>query len=144
MLEELIGQVRMDKGLTLEADVKPKAPGMKYKHYAPKGDLTIIEGEQQRVVEEINRLAAEKCEQGFRVGIIAAGETAACYSRGIVKCIGSRKDEEAIARQLYRVLREFDTLEAEYIYSEAFETPRMGQAIMNRLLKAAGHQIIKV
>ena len=144
MLEELIGQVRMDRGLTLEAGVRPKAPGMKYKHYAPKGDLTIVEGPGQRVVEEINRLAQEKCLQGFRVGIIAVEETAPSYTQGMVKCIGSRKDEESIARQLYRVLRDFDALEADYIYSEAFETPRMGQAIMNRLLKAAGHKIIKV
>ena len=89
-------------------------------------------------------MAQEKCLQGFRVGIIAVEETAPSYTQGMVKCIGSRKDEESIARQLYRVLRDFDALEADYIYSEAFETPRMGQAIMNRLLKAAGHKIIKV
>lgn len=144
MLEQLIGPVRMDRGLELETEAKPKAPGMKYKHYAPKGDLTVVEGPCRRVQEEINRLTREKLSQGFRVGIIASDETASGYPEGAVKRIGSLSDEEEIARGLYRVLREFDQEEADYIYSEAFDTPRMGQAIMNRLLKAAGHQIIEV
>lgn len=144
MLEAIIGQVKMDKGLTLESGVQPKAPGMKYKHYAPKGDLTIVEGSEERVKETINRLTEEKLKQGFRVGVIATDETSASYAHGIVKSIGSRRKEETIARHLYRVLREFDQEDVDFIYSESFATPRMGQAIMNRLLKAAGHQIIEV
>jgi len=78
------------------------------------------------------------------VGIIATEESLSAYPEGIVKCIGTRKQEESIARHLFGVLREFDDSGVQYIFSEAFDTPQMGQAIMNRLLKAAGQQKIKV
>ena len=60
-----------------------------------------------------------------------------------MKSIGARADEASIARHLYGILREFDDDQVEIIYSEAFDTPDMGQAIMNRLLKAAGHKLIE-
>ena len=61
-----------------------------------------------------------------------------------MKCIGTRNDEESIARHLIAVLREFDDCGVNYIYSESFDTPQMGQAIMNRLMKAAGQKKILV
>ena len=76
--------------------------------------------------------------------MIAADETAASYGGYIVKDLGSRQTDKEIARRLFRVLREFDDEEVDVILSESFETPRMGQAIMNRLLKAAGHRVISV
>ena len=81
---------------------------------------------------------------GKRVGIIAAQESCSLYPKGTVKCIGSREKEETIAHNLYEILREFDQCQVDQIYSEAFYTPQMGQAIMNRLLKAAGHKVISV
>ena len=63
---------------------------------------------------------------------------------GEVVSIGARSDEDAIAKHLYKLLRDFDEKEVDIIYSESFATPRIGQAIMNRLLKAAGHQVITV
>lgn len=75
---------------------------------------------------------------GEKVGVIATEETKGLYEGGIVKSIGSRKDELSIARHLSGILRDFDELKVDRIYSEAFDTPRMGQAIMNRLMKAAG------
>lgn len=145
MLQETLGEVRMDRGLLKTNDnIRPKAPGMKYRHYAPKADLSIVEGNIVKVVKEINRFAAEAEACGEQIGIIATEETLAYYPRGIVKSIGSREEEETIAHNLYEVLREFDQCQVSAIYSEAFYTPRMGQAIMNRLLKAAGHKIINV
>ncbi|MDO5425594.1 MAG: L-threonylcarbamoyladenylate synthase [Eubacteriales bacterium] len=145
MLEEVVGEVQIDQALIRDdSTVRPKAPGMKYKHYAPKADLKIVEGPQEAVVREINRLIGEKTLQGEKVGVIATEETKELYQEGLVKSIGRRMDEESIGRHLYSVLREFDESEVSQIYSEAFETPKMGQAIMNRLVKAAGHQIIKV
>lgn len=145
MLQEILGEVRMDKGLLItDSNVRPKAPGMKYRHYAPKADLTIVEGEEAAVLREINRFAAEAKELGMQVGIIATDETAGKYPVGIVKSIGSREDEDSIGHHLFEVLREFDHCNVCAIYSEAFYTPRIGQAIMNRLLKAAGHKIISV
>ena len=146
MLEEVLGEeVRIDPGI-IEADSnrKPKAPGMKYKHYAPKADLILVEGETNRVVEEINRLTMQAGQQGKRVGVIATDETMARYHSDCTVSIGARADEDAIARHLYKILREFDELNVDVIYSESFATPRIGQAIMNRLLKAAGHQVVTV
>ena len=128
----------------LKADVKPKAPGMKYKHYAPKADLTLIEGETDAVVLAINKLVEEKLEAGYRVGVICTDETSGLYQGGIIRSIGSRLKEESVAHNLYAVLREFDDLDADYIFSESFSRSHLGQAIMNRLTKAAGYHIIKV
>lgn len=145
MLQETLGDVKMDKGLLItDNSVRPKAPGMKYRHYAPKADLAIVEGETEAVIRKITELAGEAEAAGKVVGIIATDETMDRYPAGcIVKSIGSREEEETIAHHLYEVLREFDECEAKVIYSEAFFTPRMGQAIMNRLLKAAGHKRIQ-
>lgn len=144
MLKETLGEVRMDKGLIKPDDkVRPKAPGMKYRHYAPKAELIIVEGEEEAVAETINALAEKEEKSGVPVGILAAEESLFRYKKGIVKCVGSRGDEETIAHNLYQVLREFDSCCVGRIYSEAFYTPKMGQAIMNRLLKAAGHKVIQ-
>ncbi len=145
MLENILGEVRMDKGLLPEnSEIRPKAPGMKYRHYAPKGDLTIVEGEESGVVRRICQLTYEAEAAGKKVGIIATEETRQKYPVQCVRCIGSREQEETIAHHLYEVLREFDEDGVDVIYSEAFYTPKMGQAIMNRLLKAAGHKVFHV
>jgi len=145
MLRDILGEVRMDKGLLAEnSRIHPKAPGMKYRHYAPKGSLLIVEGQTDRVAAKIEEMAREKTAAGYTVGIIGTDESVGRYSSGIIKSIGTRSDEESIGRHPYSVLREFDDCGAAYIFSESFDTPKMGQAIMNRLLKAAGHQVIKV
>lgn len=147
MLQNILGPIEYDPAIIspeLYADIKPKAPGMKYRHYAPEGNLTIYEGNMTRVVNEINLQAEEKQLMGKRVGIIATDETKAYYSHGTIKSIGSRKDEASIAAELYNILREFDDLHTEYIYSESFIDDDLGQAIMNRLLKAAGYSLIKL
>ena len=144
MLKDTLGDVRMDRGLLItDSSVHPKAPGMKYRHYAPKADLSIVEGPQDEVIACINRLTHEAVENGLKAGIIATDETKDQYSDGLVLSIGSREEEETIAHHLYVLLRDFDEAQVNVIYSEAFYTPRMGQAVMNRLLKAAGHKIIK-
>lgn len=145
MLQEVLGDVRMDKGLIKpDSKVHPKAPGMKYRHYAPKADLAIVEGPTEEVINAINQFVKEDQANGLQAGIIATEETISRYPCGTVKCIGSREAEETSAHNLYEVLREFDQCQVSKIYSEAFYTPKMGQAIMNRLLKAAGHKIINI
>lgn len=145
MIEAVIGQVEIDRTILDDnSDVKPKAPGMKYKHYAPRASLTIVEGEEARVICKINELVHAGVEAGERIGIIAAKETADKYREGIVRTIGSRSDEDSIGHHLFGILREFDSMEVDRIYSESFRTPRIGQAIMNRLMKAAGHQVMEV
>ena len=146
MLQEVLGEkVCMDPGIIAsDSTRKPKAPGMKYKHYAPKADLVLVEGETDKVVARINELVREKQQLGQKVGVIATDETFLRYEADHVVSIGAREDEDAIARHLYKILREFDDWNVDAIYSESFATPRIGQAIMNRLLKAAGHQVIPV
>ena len=142
MLEKVLGQVDMDKTiLDIHCTDRPKAPGMRYRHYAPKGQLTIVEGSQQKVTACINEWTEKKQEAGEKVGIIATEETFSCYYGDSVKSVGKRQDEDSIAKNLYRILREFDDEEVTVIYSESFSEYGMGQAIMNRLLKAAGHNI---
>lgn len=144
MLEEVVGEVQIDKGLSVDAKVAPKAPGMKYRHYAPKAELIIVEGAKGAVVEKINAMAKDNESKGISTGVIGTEETVSLYETGIVKCIGSRSDELSISSHLYGILREFDESDAKIIYSESFEDGAMGSAIMNRLLKAAGHKIIKL
>lgn len=146
MIEEVLQkEVRVDPGIIGDsADRKPKAPGMKYRHYAPKADLMLVEGEEAAVIQKINELAAEKRRDGRKAGVIATDETKGRYEADYVVSIGARTDEDAIARHLYKILREFDELEVDVIYSESFATPRIGGAIMNRLMKAAGHRILTV
>jgi L-threonylcarbamoyladenylate synthase len=147
MLENVIGQIEVDPAILQkepDKEAAPKAPGMKYRHYAPEGKLTIYEGNIDRVVDAINRKVREKWDSGYNAGVIATDETRDLYGCGIIKTIGSRRDEASIAAGLYGVLREFDELHTEYIYSESFADNSLGQAIMNRLLKAAGYRMIKV
>ena len=145
MLKDVLGEVTMDPTL-MDGDCKerPKAPGMRYRHYAPKGDMLIIEGEPEKVVEEMNTLVKESRQKGYKTGVIATAENAEKYRADVVKVVGNRGDDTAIAASLYRILREFDDEEVDAIYSESFAADGIGQAIMNRLLKAAGHKYIKI
>ena len=144
MLEEVVGEVQMDKGLDADSKTPPKAPGMKYRHYAPRAELIIVEGACAAVVAKINELAKENESKGIRTGIIGTEETISSYPMGLVKSMGTRSDELSISSHLYGILREFDESDADVIYSESFEEGAFGNAIMNRLLKAAGHKIIYV
>lgn len=141
MVRSVTGEAEVDRGLIADdSSVRPKAPGMKYRHYAPKANLQIVEGPMEQVISYINR----QCAASGKAGVICTEETRGRYPAGDVKCIGSRKDELSIASHLFAILREFDEDHVEQIYSESFDTPGLGQAIMNRLLKAAGHQKIDV
>ena len=144
MLEEVVGEVQIDKGLEADSKTPPKAPGMKYRHYAPKAELLVVEGSSEAVIEKINALVKENEEKGICTGVIGTEETISRYHAKIVKSMGTRTDELSISSHLYGILREFDESDAMVIYSESFEEGAMGSAIMNRLLKAAGHKIIHV
>ena len=183
MLAEVLGEVSVDPAILgpLSADVRPKAPGMKYKHYAPKADLTLVEpgtgadresraeqvtGAEQKngadrntgaypetgldetqlqaMIRKVRELSREKIEAGYKVGVICTDESRDCYTDGEVRSIGARKSQPSVAHNLYALLREFDDLGVDYIFSESFPKDHLGQAIMNRLSKAAGYKIVKV
>lgn len=147
MLEDVLGEVQVDPAILsqkMNPNIVAKAPGMKYRHYAPKGQMTIIEGDIGKVVDEINRLVKEKTDEGCSVAVIATEETKDAYACANVRSVGSRATEGSIAAGLYDILREMDHIGAEYIYAESFEKDTLGKAIMNRMLKAAAYHVIKV
>lgn len=145
MLQQVLGEVGEDVTMMRnDSGEAPKAPGMKYRHYAPSGSLVIVEGEPQQVADYINIRAAQDSKAGERTGILGTREQLEQYHADVIKCIGSREEEEAVARNLFAALREFDEERVTKIYSESFPAQGLGQAIMNRLLKAAGHCVVKV
>lgn len=146
MLRETVGRVEIDPAIQAppSADLRPKAPGMKYRHYAPHADLQLVEGETDKVVETINALVKEKLAEGKKVGVICTDETKDRFPQGEARSVGLRAKEETIAHNLFAVLREFDDLDVDCIYSESFSKDHLGQAIMNRLTKAAGYHVLKV
>lgn len=145
MLSEAIGRVEIDevvKSLSPDKDLKPKAPGMKYRHYAPRGKMTIYKGSHSKVVERINEEISKL--EGKKTGVLATDETKSYYRADIIISLGSREDGESIAHNLFDALRKFDDDDVEFIYSEGFDENKLGFAIMNRLHKSAGYNIINV
>lgn len=145
MLKDVLGEISIDRTIIDSSSTqKPKAPGMKYRHYAPKGQLTIVQGSQDKVVEYINAETKKAASEGKRVGVIGTDSTRSLYEAEVVKSVGSRDDERTIAHELFKVLREFDDENIDVMFSESFDESGIGQAIMNRLLKAAGHNVVTV
>lgn len=122
----------------------PRAPGMKYRHYAPKAKVVIVQGVFDKVVEKINRLTLLNEENGIKTGILATDESKDLYRSGRVISMGSRKSPATIASNLFESLRFFDETDIRMIIAEAIDGDGIGMAVMNRLTKAAGHDIIKV
>lgn len=147
-LSDVIGEVEVDKAITeggmVSKDVVPKAPGMKYRHYAPKAALTIVEGEEEKVIKYIEEKMAEHKKRGEKAAVMATDESMDKYSCDNVFSVGRRKEQTSVATHLFAQLRDFDDLNMEYIYSESFSRENIGQAIMNRLMKAAGGNIVRL
>ncbi|MGK9252761.1 L-threonylcarbamoyladenylate synthase [Paenibacillus humicus] len=116
----------------------PRSPGMKYAHYAPRGEMTLVSGSAEAVRAYIQAEADAASALGLRTGVLAYEETAASYRADAVLACGSLGKLESAARSLYAVLREFDELGAERIWAEACPSDGIGLALLNRLAKAAG------
>lgn len=145
-LKQLVSEVEYDRAVLAtkpQESVVAKAPGMKYRHYAPKGQITIVEGEAKAVAAKINQLVVQQEKAGHRTAVLCAEETKEQYQCANVYSLGSLESEKEISAHLFEALREFDTQQIEFIYSESFEHTRLSNAIMNRLRKAAGYQIIQ-
>lgn len=142
-LEKILGEVEIDKGI-LEAGVVPKSPGMKYTHYAPEAQMVILKGQREKVVLKILELAKKDRAQGFKVGVLTVNENMDKYEGFTVISLGSREDSMEAAHNLFNALREFDNLGVEKIYAEAMKEEYLGLAVMNRMKKAAGFNIIEV
>lgn len=143
--EQVVKEVEYDRAVLAtkpQESVVAKAPGMKYRHYAPQGQIYIVEGAETQVVKTINELSARAEEKGVRVAVLCAEETKHCYQCERIFSLGSLKSEKEISAHLFAALRAFDTEKISVIYSESFEHTKLANAIMNRLRKAAGYQTI--
>lgn len=136
-LENVIGEVLLDRALIDEAS-KPKAPGMKYQHYAPNAPLYLVNGSESF----LQNLIEEKQRDGLRVGVLATEESVEDYHADVSIACGNRSELESVATALYETLRAFNQEKVDIIFSEMFPNNGVGHAIMNRLQKAAGNKII--
>lgn len=142
MIEEVIGTFGdegiPEAGITPD-DEAPKAPGMKYRHYAPEAELTVVRGDEEEARIKIDELARQYPEE--KVGILTTDERKELYGYGVVLSIGSFK-ENTLGHSLYSSLREFDHLGVTRIFAETFFGNEQEDALMNRLMKAAGGQVV--
>jgi len=137
-IEEVIGDVKVDPALT-DSKQAPKSPGMKYTHYAPDAPLTLVKGSR----EFIQKLVNEKRQENLKVGVLTTEENSTYFNADFIFTCGKRSELETVASQLYTALRSFNDAGVNVIFSEMFPNEGVGQAVMNRLLKAAGHHVIE-
>ncbi len=145
MLQQAVGEVKVDDGVIykIEGEHKPKAPGMKYTHYAPKATVNIVNGELEAVVSTINNFVLENAPHQ-KIGIMATEQTKHLYTCENVLSVGDRNDPKTIGANLFKILRKFDHIGVELVYAEGFSDSEVYMAVMNRLRKAAGFHIINV
>jgi len=129
-----------EKALSIE---KTRSPGMKHRHYAPKAQVILVEGAVTPVMATIKLLISAYWLQDKLVGVLATDETAWAYEADVVKSLGSRRNVDAMAANLFRLLREFDEENVDVIVAESVPTEGLGLAVMNRLRKASGYNIVK-
>lgn len=146
MLKEVDSNIEIDKALKAKPseDLKPKAPGMKYRHYAPKAHLKIIRGKNEKTIEIINEMLENYIEKNNSVAILTTDENLNRFNKGQIISLGSYKDLNEVAKNLFEALRKCDDLGVQHILCQGFEEKGVGLAIMNRLSKAAGYDIIDV
>jgi L-threonylcarbamoyladenylate synthase len=134
-----------DASAHLDPSQAPRAPGMKYAHYAPRGAMTLVQGDApERVLARLQRELDEAHARGERTGVLTYREHADALRADTVAVCGSLDDLESIAHGLYAALREFDEAGADFIVAQACPEDGIGAAIMNRLRKAAADRIIHV
>jgi L-threonylcarbamoyladenylate synthase len=146
VLREVLGRVELHPVAVADKKVhvdRARSPGMKHRHYAPKAKMIVIEGDLETVVKKIAELVDHYKQRKMKVGVLATDETITSYKADVVKSMGSRKRLEEIAKNLFRLLREFDSEGVDIIIAEGVPTEGLGLAVMNRLRKACGYRIVK-
>lgn len=145
-IQAVAGCGRYDDKLNaqLQKGEQPKSPGMKYTHYAPEAEVTVFLGEIDALKAALSARVAEAIERGIKPGVMTVAEVGRDFDGAKVIEIGSFAQPETAAAQLFRVLREFDRQGVQEVYAVGFEEAGIGKAIMNRLIKAAGHRVVKL
>jgi len=145
-LRDFLGNVELNPLAVSEVTPhieKARSPGLKYRHYAPVAEMIVVEGEPEKIADKVNSLKRFYEGGGKKVGILVTYENLSCYSAESVKCLGSRRDLSAVARNLFGLLREFDAEKIDVIIAEGVPPVGLGLAVMNRLRKASGYNIVK-
>ncbi|NIK79430.1 L-threonylcarbamoyladenylate synthase [Paenibacillus castaneae] len=127
-----------------ESNAAPRSPGMKYTHYAPKGELELVNGAPEAVVAYIASQAMEAQQRGEITGVLAFEERLSAYEANRVISLGSELELGSAAHLLYAALRELDEAGVQRIWAEGCTEQGIGAALMNRMAKAAGNRIIHV
>ncbi|WP_425440939.1 L-threonylcarbamoyladenylate synthase [Sediminibacillus albus] len=141
-LEEVLGTVMVDPALAEqvtenEQNQTPRSPGMKYTHYAPEAPLWLVEGDAEFLQAQI-----DDCKQnGYKTGVIASREMAQVIRADNIKVCGSHKNLNEVAVHLYDTLRAFKKSDVDIILCETYSETGVGQAVMNRLNKAASKKL---
>ncbi|MDI6707535.1 MAG: L-threonylcarbamoyladenylate synthase [Candidatus Thermoplasmatota archaeon] len=140
-LENVLGAVKLHRVAKAEYEIESAvalSPGMKYRHYAPKAKMILVEGSKEKIIKKTQQLAEEYSDK--KVGVLSFSGYE--YKVAITKFLG--KDLKEAARKLFTTLREFDIENVDMIIAEGCDTKGIGLAIMNRLRKACGYNIIRV
>jgi L-threonylcarbamoyladenylate synthase len=116
---------------------------MRHKHYAPNAEVVVVEGAIPAVLAKVKELAESYRLKDAKVGVLATDETIAAYRAVVVKSLGSRFNLEVVAQNLFSLLREFDAEGVDVIIAEGVPSEGLGLAVMNRLRKASGYNIVK-
>lgn len=146
MLKEVDETIAIDNGLLdiKDESVKPKAPGMKYKHYSPNAEVIIIRGNKAKTIEKIQDLIENYKKESKKVGVLALNDTKDLYEADYVISLGNENNLIEVAHNLFESLRICDDYEVDVILSHSIAEEEIGIAIMNRLKKAAGFNIIDI
>lgn len=139
-LQEVLGEVAVDKAVTrkMEEGEKPRAPGMKYRHYAPKAPVTVVCGHAEKTAAYILQHKTEK------TGIICFAEFESAFAPNPIRSLGSVNDKDEQAHRVFDALRAFDSMDVTEIYAQCPDSSGLGLAVSNRLKKAAGFCIVEV
>lgn len=146
MLESVVGSVTLDKVITERpsSDEAPEAPGMKYRHYAPKAKVTLIVRGGKDFARKAVGFLSEKIAEDEKTGVLCTDEIAAALSGKYVVSLGAENDKKAHAHRLFSALRGFDGTDVSRIYAVSDGEDGIGLALYNRMLKAAGYDEIKI
>lgn len=145
------GLVEIDpaiKGEIRQEGLTPRSPGMKYAHYSPEGQVILVQGDEaDKIVAKVKVLVEEGQAKGKKVAVLATDETSALYQKLLsgkyfLLQMGSRSDLAQVSQRLYDSLRRCDQIGADLIFTETFTRTGLGMALMNRLDKAAGYQLV--
>ncbi|MGA3110571.1 MAG: L-threonylcarbamoyladenylate synthase [Candidatus Bathyarchaeia archaeon] len=145
-LKQVLSDMVLHPFVLAEAELpmeKTRSPGMRHKHYAPKAEVILVEGNVSAVVTKVKDLTESYRQKKVKVGVLATDETQASYKADVVKSLGSRFDLTLVAQNLFRMLREVDAENVGVIIAEGVSSEGLGLAVMNRLRKASGYHIIK-